>query len=269
MSCRLPPPGEWYPTAWDGHSLSWRHLPGVRFDEPFFEDTLRRHRGAGECDSPVAALAEIDAPDPAAFIFHISRCRSTLAISLLRTWPGVRGIAEPPVLDDLLHDPGVGDHELLGLCRSFGRAPGVTRTIIKLDCWHLNQLPRFRRVFPETPMFFLHRDLDEVLASHRRIPGMHTVPGLVPADRLGVEPGPPHDLAGHAARVVRHLSELGQAAATRGELIAIDHRELPAAVQTVVAPMVGLPPACREDFDRVAGRDAKSPAMSWREISDT
>jgi hypothetical protein len=43
---------------------------------------------------------------------------------------------------------------------------GETRLFLKLDCWHMRDLPLFRRAFPNTPWVFLYRDPVEVLVSH-------------------------------------------------------------------------------------------------------
>src|SRR5579885_3088625 len=76
----------------EGAQVDWCHLGDVRFTEPFFEQTIAaalRHpaRMLFRRQTPVAAL-EAFADEPAAlpprgFIFHLSRCGSTLAAQML------------------------------------------------------------------------------------------------------------------------------------------------------------------------------------------
>jgi hypothetical protein len=64
---------------------------------------------------------------------------------------------------------------------------GESRLFLKLDCWHVRDLPLFRRAFPDTPWVFLYREPVEVLVSHLRRRGVQMIPELVPSARLGLD----------------------------------------------------------------------------------
>ena len=51
------------------------------------------------------------------------------------------------------------------------------RYFIKLDSWHIHDLPLIRAAFPEAPWIFVRRNLVEVVASQLRSPGMLGAPG--------------------------------------------------------------------------------------------
>ena len=76
-------------------SIDWSDLDGVRFSEPFFDQTIERWAGGNPpprlVNTGLDALEALDgapALDPALLIFHLSRCGSTLMSRLLGTRPG-------------------------------------------------------------------------------------------------------------------------------------------------------------------------------------
>ncbi len=112
----LTDPAGWTPInlAWrpEGASVDWCRLGDTRFTEPFFEQTIAtalRHpaRLLFRRQTPVAALeAWQDDPSalpPRGFIFHLSRCGSTLAAQLLAALPQNLVISEAPPIDQLLN----------------------------------------------------------------------------------------------------------------------------------------------------------------------
>ncbi len=63
---------------------------------------------------------------------------------------------------------------------------GETRLFLKLDCWHVRDLPLFRRAFLKTPWVFLYREPVEAAGLHLRRRGVQMIPELVPSARLGL-----------------------------------------------------------------------------------
>lgn len=253
----------WYPVAVSDApaGLWWRHLGGRPFSEPFFSDTLRhqppaeRLRRFSAWPAP-AALPEALAP--AAFIFHVSRCGSTLLTQMLATLPSCVALSEPPVLDDFLRlrhagmdaagvpDDAAGAGDVVRL-RTLVHALGQRRDarqrhlVIKLDSWHLRDLPLFRAAFPHTPMLFLYREPLQVLASHRRQRGPQMLPGLIDAGWLGITfrgadedqdadgaSLAPADLDRYCVHVLRALMEAALAADGAGQpLMLLNYQQLP------------------------------------------
>lgn len=191
--------------AWFGHGA---------LDDPFFGDSLRRATAL-----PLSrvlrrrhTLRELcaSAPDtyasPAGFVFHLSRCGSTLLGRLLASFPGHACLSEPEPLDAVVQwaaaqapgPDGLPAPESLEALRVMIAAlmnnlPAGTRAFFKLDCWHIGALPLFRAAFPDVPWLFLYRDPVEVAVSQLEMPGVHVVPGMPGARLLGVEGG--EDLA--------------------------------------------------------------------------
>jgi hypothetical protein len=249
---RLDSMRDWFPVALDAQAVAWRHLP-LRFGEPFFGDTLlaqpredRRvcHTSYDRLDDAGEALA------PSVFIFHSSRCGSTLLAQMLAALPQCVVHSEPPVIDDFFSRHG--DAELaqaVPLLRRLVGALGQRRSalethyIVKLDCWHMRHLPLLRAAYPDTPFWFLYREPGAVMASHRRQRGPQMVPGLVP----GVLPQEVSarieawDLEGWCAGVLRQI--FGTALAHAGQLRLLDYRQLPGVVWQELLAELGLAPA--------------------------
>lgn len=227
----------------DGPLVAWREGDGGRFIEPFFEEMLTRWRRAGGASwmTPLSAL-ETDGADPAALIFHVSRCGSTLLARMLAALPGHLVISEAPILDDLLRrTPAADDGQriawLRGAMAAFVRSQAAppARLIVKLDCWHIFQLPLLRRAFPRTPCLFVHRDPIEVLVSLMAMPSVTLIRDTVTPAQLGLSEAERNGLSreAHAAAILGAFFR--EALAHRGELTAIGYRELPEAALTALS----------------------------------
>ncbi len=244
----------WYPMLIRQQSLWWRFIGDKRFSEPFFFDSVRSLRDAKpRClQSPFSALDKVADPlQPTAFIFHVSRCGSTLLTQLLAIMPECISISEPAILDSFLrHYYQEGDDagavkRLRGIVAALGqrRFEEEQQLIIKLDSWHIHSLPLFRRAFPDTPFLFLYRNPVEVMASHRRQRGRQMVPGMVtdampPLDFRQAYPG---DLDGYAVQMLGGFF----AAACRyaDELTLVNYSQLPHIVWQELCAFLAIAPA--------------------------
>jgi len=170
-------------------------------------------------------------------LLHSSRCGSTLVLRALGAWPGVVTVDEPPALDVALTEARrSGDvRPVRAVLADLGAAG--EHVVVKTDAWHVMALPLLLAAAPGTPWLFVHRDPAEILASHARQPGSHTVPGVLDEVWFG-PPGGVHPLP-HAAEV---LSAIFTAAAehAQGENL-VDHAALPEAIRGV-ARRLGLEP---------------------------
>lgn len=109
---------------------------------------------------------------PAAFIFHCSRCGSTLLARLFAADPANRVCIEPEVLRNFLktrgrlQSPEVA-REFWALVLQLGADPRAEerRLIVKFHSLAVFQAREIQRVFPEVPCLFLYRDPTEVVAS--------------------------------------------------------------------------------------------------------
>ena len=224
-------------------AVCWRDLGQQRFTDAFFVNTLARQPSEERrvCHTPASALASLDdclAPD--AFIFHVSRCGSTLLSQLLASLPQCVAMSEPTVIDSLLRlyhdsaDPAAGiallRHAMLALGQR--RTGEETHFVIKFDCWHIHSLDLLRAAFPDTPCLFLYREPQAVLASHQRQRGPQMVPGLIhPALLpLAVRATAPGDLDAYAALVLESFYTAAQAHAAAGRIQLINYSQLPGMV---------------------------------------
>ncbi len=199
----------------------------------------------------VAAL-EAEALPLAGLIFHMSRCGSTLIAQALKAWTGVRALSEPALLDTAIRFCHAGldpdGHLLRGAIAALAQPAGSDRqVIIKLDAWHALAFGAIRATLPAVPWLFVYRDPIEVMASHRREPGRHTVPGMLPEEWLGGLPPLPDAATpqDHAARVLGGICAAIVPNAKAANLI--NYSELPDALTTRLPKLFALDPGA---FDR-------------------
>jgi hypothetical protein len=184
------------PPEW---SVRWLDLGTYRMDHPFFDETIAlcRHRqkerspkeSVSTADFLTDACKDLSGLAPSAFVFHVSRCGSTLVSQAFATSAENIVIAEAPLLDEILRsterqpdlDPQKREKwfkaaiSLMGQNRNFSE----TDYIIKLDSWHVHFYELLREWYPQTPFFFLYRRPDQVIASHDKRRGLQAVPGMI------------------------------------------------------------------------------------------
>lgn len=241
----------WYPVVAGADGLWWRYLGEAKFCEPFFHDTLAAIPPADRLSLHTGydAAASFATPHaPSAFIFHTSRCGSTLLTQLLATLPDCTALSEPPAIDSFLRRYYAGQHgieaeqRLCNIVAALGQAcvTPARHLVIKLDSWHITSLPLFRRTFPDTPLLFLYREPAEVMASHRRHRGRQMVPGLVtaampPQDFGQLESG---DLEGYSTKMLECI--LSEAYRQADALRLVNYRQLPHIVWDALLDTLGI-----------------------------
>lgn len=275
LSCWTPVRLTWKGTA---PVVDWCHTEGVTFSEPFFAETVDRclrhpfrllfsHRT--DLDSLCRAVDDQPGLPPSGFVFHMSRCGSTLLAQSLAAVPSHAVASEAAPLEAVLRAPGPGPRVrwLRGMVGALGQARQAEqrRFFVKFDAWSTMDLPVVRRAFPGVPWVFLYRDPVEVLVSHARRPGAHVIPGLLDRRSLDVDPTLPR--AEYAARVLARICEA--ALAHRDDPLAtfVDYEDLR---QFVVD---GLPRAWSlelsgDDLRRMAAaalRNAKNPVLAFED----
>ncbi|WP_413988997.1 hypothetical protein ACMDCR_23760 [Labrys okinawensis] len=285
---RLPPAG-WLPVAasWRDDMLwvDWSHFGDRPLSEPFFDDEVQNclHRPFNRLFRYATPIAHM--PDflkltrhlqPDGFIFHMSRCGSTLVSQMLGGLPGSIVVSEAGPIDAVVNARGTyrdlseDEHALWlrWMICAFGQArSGDERLfIVKLDSWHTRNLALFRRAFPDVPWIFLYRDPVEVLVSHLRRTGMQMVPALVGAERLGLNPSDAWQApATYCVQVLARICEpISQLEVLDGGLL-INYRQLPAAVSTSIMPHFGIVADnnARATLSEIASRNAKIPGLAF------
>jgi hypothetical protein len=214
---------------------------------------------------------------PTGFIFHMSRCGSTLASQMLGAIPGAISVSEPEPLDTLLQlpllVPGVPPELHVEAIRAMIAALGrdrsgdTTRYFVKLDSWHTLALPALRQAFPDVPWIFLYREPVEVLVSQERMRGSQVTPGVLPPQVLGfTEEESSLPDVDYIAKVLARTCDAVIEHWDLGGGLVVDYRELPEAMFTRVLPHFGVEPTPEERaaMEAASGRDAKAPDTTFK-----
>ena len=219
----------------------------------------------------------LPAIEPGGFIFHMSRCGSTLAAQMLAASPANVVVSEAAPIDAVIAiargDPSLDGPALLrAMVTVFGHArdPDAERFFVKLDCWHTLARPLFRRAFPQTPWVFLYRDPLEVMVSQMRQRGSQMVPQFVPPSLYGIDlqSGVPDE--NYCARVLAAVCD----GALRGHAdhagLMVNYQEMPEALFSRILPHFGVTPgeAEREAMARTARFDAKMAGFDFKPDAD-
>jgi hypothetical protein len=280
------PSRHWLPVgiaadAAGGLVVDWAHFAGTPLAEPFFAESARRaqarpfnrlFRLGTALDAFIDNRPAEAARPPDGFVFHMSRCGSTLVARMLAALPETIVVSEAPALDAVVRLavggalPGPRRAAALrAMVAALGRRSdgAAGRCVFKLDSWHAVALPLFREAFPGVPWLFLYRDPVEVLASQMHRRGPQTIAGMSPLSLDGVAPEAGEAEEDWCARVLARpceaaIAELGG----EGGGMALNYAALPDAVPSAVLGHFGM--ACdaagRAAMAAAAGRDAKAPA---------
>jgi hypothetical protein len=162
------------------YAVRWRDMREEELAEPSFQESLLRIRrerpNAPELTTSFASLIshashQLGAP-PSGFIFHVSRCGSTLVANALRATGRFKVISEAGAINALLRSSFIHSHKgaslllrnalmLLGNRVSTPRRPYV----VKFTSWNLFQIQHIRWLWPGVPWIFLYRQPNSVAAS--------------------------------------------------------------------------------------------------------
>jgi hypothetical protein len=184
--------------------LEWLYLADKLFTEPFFFQTAFSCQSFAENKNQFKSVSTFDglfemssgvpSVEPTAFIFHVSRCGSTLLTQFLSLDEKNTVVSEAKILDAVLQNLVINDSEdaenivksvikLLGKKR-FGNETGF---FVKLDSWHILIYDKLRRLYPNTPFIFTFRQPDEVLRSQMNSMGIMVPHELLLAQKLDFE----------------------------------------------------------------------------------
>lgn len=263
----------------------WLNIADTPFSEPFFADTIskcgphnsRRFHVASSIDVLPEWAATLPAAKPAAFIFHISRCGSTLLSQLLGINPNNIVLSEVPFFDEILRTPyqqwpqPVPVSSMLPAAIQLyaqQRSGTEERVFIKTDSWHVCFYKTIRRLYPGVPFILLYRHPQEVLRSQQKKRGMHAVPGVVEPPVFGFDDSPVTDLDAHMARVIeRYLSLFKEIVETDAHSLLVNYNQGMLHVTQQVAVFTGLPISAEEQekMEKRCRYNAKYPDQVFAE----
>jgi hypothetical protein len=246
--------------------IQWAWFSDAPLCEPFYELSARRARAA-HAERPSTSLADLPShaeafppARPHGLIFHLSRSGSSLTARMLAAG-GDLVLAEPQPLDAVVREPRLSAEARVEFVRAMVRVLGAPaaaepRLFLKLDCWHVLDLPLFRRAFPDTPWVFLYRGPIEVLVSHQEECGVQTVPQFFPPAFWGLEDVAPLPGPDWTARILAVMCEHAEAGLRLGGGRLVNYADLPGAVIDKVLPHFGVRPT---PADRAAMAAATAP----------
>ena len=215
--------GHWLPYRYQAknRSIHWC-LPAGHATEPFQDETIARYRQTvlvNQFITPKTALGSLDIQaqsvrsiTPAGFIFHLSRCGSTLVSGCLSELDTSCVFSESPVLTDILLDQTLDKtlqqqhlQQLIDLQASvFPARPDV---VIKWNAWDIFRWELIRAIYPQVSVIFLVRNPVEILASHQKLAGRHMSGDPVLASHYPQLASPANDepILGFRVRVLESL----------------------------------------------------------------
>ena len=261
--------------------VDWCYMGDERFTSPFFNDTIRsrmvgpfnalfRHR------TPITSLKEVtalaDVIEPNGFIFHMSRCGSTLVTQMLAALRSNIVISEAPPIDSIISshrrcDKDDSETWLKEMVSVLGRRrhPDERNYFIKFDSWNTLDLGFVRRVFPRVPWVFLYRNPVEVIVSHMRQRGSQMVPGgmdqLMP--ELSLTKALQMSGEEYCAKILAAFCSTALEHARDENALLVNYDQLPEAVGGAIADHFDVPfDEIEIDHMRAAAQfNAKTPQM--------
>ncbi|MHB2032748.1 MAG: hypothetical protein ACYCVE_05160, partial [Gemmatimonadaceae bacterium] len=278
---------QWLPRG----RISWLEASGCRFEDVFFDHTVRTLRESQprpqEWASSTRVIDQLAARctlrPPRGLIFHVSRCGSSLLAAALRTAGHTEVIAEPRPLNILLTpdawqwQDGLPGSErgrcLTTFAHLYGCAVDYAEGIVLKFCsWNILSWRIVRAAWPDIPCVVVIRDPLEVLASNvAKMPDwvVHRAVPVAQTDTFG--------WPGYAARVLstdeyvgRVLARYFEAAAELAQSGAtlISYEDMTTSSIQNVARLFGTT-ASFDAITAVMARNTKDPrAAPWNADAD-
>lgn len=266
--------------------VEWCYAGDTRFTSPFFDDTigilmrkpfnlLFRHQTPMEFLSEVANDGDI--VPPTGFIFHMSRCGSTLVSQMLAASERNIVLSEPPPIDSILRanifNPSITDDQRIDWLRwivaAFGRKRASTeqRLFIKFDSWSALEIDLVLAAFPDVPWIFLYRDPVEVMVSQMKRRGAQMIPGALDMPLPGLEYHQIINMAPeeYCAVVLEKFCTVALRHAGHPNALFVNYSKLPGAAGSSIARhfLLDLSSEELELMTKASGFNAKNPSLSF------
>lgn len=229
-------------------------------------------------------LAEINSQKisrkPTGFIFHMSRCGSTLIAQMLAALQEVLVFSEPALLETLLRkgflpvETAAEQKQWLleNLIQAFlNYQTGWQSALIKFSARATLDYPLINQLYPATPGVFVYREPVEVLVAligpqTEKLPPNLDKAGLLNNDSQTIRRMRPAEFW---ARVVAKQCAAAVEMCAASQPLLINYSQLPEIVWTDLANFFGIP-LSSEDIERmraVSTRNAKEPHQPFTEDS--
>ena len=214
--------------------LSWLNMSDIPLTDPFFQQTVERAKTETrperftEFDVLLQLEKLLDSVPPTGFIFHSSRCGSTLVSNACRAIDHSIVLSEPNAVDKLIarfitdaSDSNIKQSLYSVFLRGVVHALAQRRTgdeqhlFIKFASCSFSQIEHIKRIWPRVPWLFLYRDPVETIVSNvTEVP-----PWLIDNDHRVLA-----SIAGVPPREIAEMSIEERCARTIGNLFSLAHR---------------------------------------------
>jgi hypothetical protein len=222
--------------------IDWCFVDAERFHAPFFDDTISRYMQLpyNRALRPLTDLATLGAlvneekmAAPSGFIFHMSRCGSSLVKQMLNADAANLVISEAMPIEHVLRAHRAAGSALDALARALilglGRSRGLPTAhyFVKFDALHSRHMAWMARLFPDVPWVFLYRHPLEVLVSNLTLTPARMLPFAVNHDDLTQWGGAPSSIEQHIAQQL--AMDLQQALTQLGSpnALVVNYSDLP------------------------------------------
>lgn len=263
--------------------VDWIDLDGAGLREPFFEDTIHRllrlpYNQLFRAQTSFALLRQLydedRRQDPTGFIFHISRCGSTLISQMLASSERNVVVSEAPPIDRVIRSRDLSPEKLRWILNAYAPSRESGRLFfVKFDSWALSHIDAILETFPHVPWVFLYREPVEVIVSLLRQPGYHAVPGMIDAVAPPLTPEELFSITReeYCARVIGRFCEQGLSLAERPNGKLVNYTQLPEAVTGEITGhfKVTLTDHELHSIQQASIRSAKRPYEAFEPDSDS
>ncbi|MBC7774701.1 MAG: hypothetical protein H7246_04620 [Phycisphaerae bacterium] len=249
------------------HFVKFAKLPPEAFDNPFMEpDPMVRMGEKPGYDTKGFWLDPlldhiIDSPHipVGGFIFHLSRCGSTLVTQMMKTLDDLLVISEPPGISNILFQNELVSEQKSIVAKRFkalvlAHAHSLDfrkkKLFIKFQEFPIFHLDIIHEAFPDTPWIFLYREPLEIMASWFQDEAdtgpflmrlhQHKKPNYL-AKKLQIYPSDVEQMPREevAAKIIAQMIQVAMSNLGRHGL-AIDYASLPRAFFSRIAPHFNL-----------------------------
>jgi len=261
--------------------LLWMEMSGVSLTEPFFQQTVERAKANGksevftEFDALLQLEQSLDSVEPTGFIFHSSRCGSTLVANACRAIANSIVLSEANAIDKLIarfitDSDGIKESIYSVFLRATVRALAQRRNaaeqhlFVKFACCSFAQIERISRIWPRVPWVFLYRDPIETIVSNlAAVP-----PWLKDNDRrvlASITGASPNDMGLEelCARTIGSLYSKAHSLANENSML-LNYNQLSVPVISSVLSFFKVRPAA-EELDSIA----RAGSVYSKEVSGT
>lgn len=248
--------------------LLWMEMSGVSLTEPFFQQTVERAKASGksemftEFDALLQLEQSLESIEPTGFIFHSSRCGSTLVANACRTVANSIVLSEANAVDKLIarfitDSDGIKESLYSVFLRATVRALAQRRNaaeqhlFVKFACCSFTQVERITRIWPRVPWIFLYRDPIETIVSNLAgvPPWLKDTDRRVLASIIGASPNE-MSLEELCARTIGSLYSKAHSLANENSML-LNYNQLSVPVISRVLSFFKVSPAA-EELDAIA-----------------